>query len=44
MDVRDLSLSQIRENISVVMQDVFLFSDSIENIKMGKRDVLEFEG
>ena len=44
MDVRDLSLSQIRENISVVMQDVFLFSDSIkENIKMGKRDVLEFE-
>ena len=44
VDVRDLSLSQIRENISVVMQDVFLFSDSIkENIKMGKRDVLEFE-
>ena len=45
VDVKDLSLSQIRENISVVMQDVFLFSDSIkENIKMGKRDVLEFEG
>ena len=45
VDVRDLSLSQIRENISVVMQDVFLFSDSIkENIKMGKRDVLELEG
>ncbi len=37
VDVKDLSLSQIRENISVVMQDVFLFSDSIkENIKMGK--------
>lgn len=45
VDVKDLSLSQIRENISVVMQDVFLFSDSIkENIKMGKRDVLELEG
>lgn len=40
-DVRDLTIRQIRENISVVMQDVFLFSDTIgENIKMGMRDTL----
>ena len=40
-DVRDMTLRQIRENISVVMQDVFLFSDTIgENIKMGMRDTL----
>lgn len=37
-DVKELSFAQIRQSISVVMQDVFLFSDSIkENIKMGKR-------
>lgn len=41
VDVKELSLKQLRENISVVMQDVFLFSDSIEeNIKMGRRDEL----
>ena len=39
VDVKDISLKQLRSNISVVMQDVFLFSDSIEeNIKMGRRD------
>ena len=43
-DVRDLSLKQLRSSISVVMQDVFLFSDSIsENIKLGKRDSIDPE-
>lgn len=37
-DIRDMELSQVRAASSVVMQDVFLFSDTIEeNIKMGKR-------
>lgn len=38
VDIRDMELSQIRSTSSVVLQDVFLFSDTIEeNIKMGKR-------
>lgn len=37
-DVRTLALQQLRGSINVVLQDVFLFSDTIEeNIKMGKR-------
>lgn len=41
MDVRDLTLAQLRSSINVVLQDVFLFSDTIEeNIKMGKRTEL----
>lgn len=37
-DVRKLTLRQLRGSINVVLQDVFLFSDTIEeNIKMGKR-------
>ena len=44
VDVKELSLRQIRENISVVMQDVFLFSDTIkENIEMGQRGKLRLE-
>lgn len=43
-DVCDLSLKQLRSSISVVMQDVFLFSDSIsENVKLGKRDSIDPE-
>ena len=43
-DVRDLSLKQLRSSISVVMQDVFLFSDSIsDNVKLGKRDSIDPE-
>jgi len=39
VDIRDLSLKQLRSSISTVMQDVFLFSDSInENIKLGQKD------
>ena len=38
VDIRNMELSQVRSASSVVMQDVFLFSDTIEeNIKMGKR-------
>lgn len=44
VDVRELSLKQLRSNISVVLQDVFLFSDTIEeNIKMGQRKELPIE-
>lgn len=44
VDVKELSLHQIRENIAVVMQDVFLFSDTIrENIEMGHRGRLQRE-
>ncbi|MBO5068905.1 MAG: ABC transporter ATP-binding protein [Roseburia sp.] len=44
VDVRELTLQQLRSNISVVLQDVFLFSDTIEeNIKMGQRNRLPIE-
>lgn len=39
VDVKTLSLKQLRGNISLVMQDVFLFSDTInENVRLGKRE------
>jgi len=38
VDVRKLKLGQVRESIACVMQDVFLFSDTIsENVKLGKK-------
>lgn len=41
VNIKNLSLKQLRENISVVTQDVFLFSDTInENIKMGKKHLI----
>lgn len=41
VDVKELSLKQVRESISLVMQDVFLFSDSVsENVKLGKKRFL----
>ena len=40
-DIRKLSLKQLRSSISPVMQDVFLFSDTIqENVKLGKKNEL----
>ena len=43
-DIRDLTLKQLRSNVAVVLQDVFLFSDSIEgNIKMGQRKEVSME-
>ncbi|GLC79679.1 ABC transporter ATP-binding protein [Lacrimispora brassicae] len=45
INVKDLPLSLLRGQVSVVMQDVFLFSDSItENIKTGNKDATEWEG
>ncbi len=44
VDIRKLSLGQLRSSISPVMQDVFLFSDTIaENVKLGKKDSLPME-
>lgn len=41
VDVSCLTLQQLRSSISVVLQDVFLFSDTIEeNIRMGQRNRL----
>ena len=40
-DTRDLTLKQLRSSVAVVMQDVFLFSDTImDNIKLGKYSFL----
>ncbi|WP_455617912.1 ABC transporter ATP-binding protein [Eisenbergiella sp.] len=42
VNIRELSLKQLRSNISIVMQDVFLFSDTIsENVKLGKRNLVD---
>lgn len=38
-DIKTLPLSQLRAAVSVVMQDVFLFSDTVsENVKTGRRE------
>ena len=43
-DICSLSLGQLRENISVVTQDVFLFSDTItDNVRLGKQSLTDFE-
>ena len=44
VDIKKLSLAQVRTCCAVVMQDVFLFSDTIaENIMMGKRQEMDPE-
>ena len=44
VDIKELSFRQVRGSNAVVMQDVFLFSDTIaENIKMGKRAAMPLE-
>lgn len=41
VNIKDLSLHQLRGAMSFVMQEVFLFSDTIlENVKLGKKDTL----
>jgi ATP-binding cassette subfamily B protein len=41
INIKDLSLKQLRSSISLVMQDVFLFSDTIsENIRLGGRQII----
>lgn len=44
VNVRKFSLKQLRSSISLVMQDVFLFSDTIlENVKLGKKNLLSLD-
>ena len=44
VNVKELSLEQLRTSVSYVMQDVFLFSETInENIKLGKKDYIDFK-
>jgi len=44
INVKNLCLKDLRSSMSVVSQDVFLFSDSIEaNIRFGKEDATEEE-
>lgn len=44
VDIRKLSLKQLRGSISTVMQDVFLFSDTIsDNVRLGKQALLDLE-
>ena len=43
-DIRILSLKQLRSSISVVTQDVFLFSDTVsDNIRLGRQEHLDIE-
>lgn len=43
-DVRDIRLSSLRENISIVAQDTFLFNDTVfDNIAYGRPDAREEE-
>ena len=43
-DVKEMLFEQVRGCSAVVMQDVFLFSDTIgENIKMGKRNTMQMD-
>ncbi|MDO4323946.1 MAG: ABC transporter ATP-binding protein [Lachnospiraceae bacterium] len=40
-DIRELPLAQLRASMAVVMQEVFLFSDSVtENVRTGRREAL----
>lgn len=44
VDIRELSLKQLRSSVSIVMQDVFLFSDTInENVRLGKKAHIDME-
>lgn len=44
VDIRRLSLEQLRTSVSFVMQDVFLFSDTVgDNIKLGKKQYMDFK-
>jgi ATP-binding cassette subfamily B protein len=44
VNIKDLALHDLRRGISLVMQDVFLFSDTVtENIKLGKKSSITDE-
>ena len=43
-EIKKLDIENLRNNISVVMQDVFLFSDTIkENISLGYEDMIDHD-
>src|SRR5436309_15359152 len=40
VDVRDWDLQSLRENFAVVLQDIFLFTGTVEsNIRLGREDI-----
>ncbi len=40
VDVRDWDLQSLRENFAVVLQDIFLFTGTVEsNIRLGRKDI-----
>jgi ATP-binding cassette subfamily B protein len=42
IDLREWDLESLRENFAVVLQDVFLFSGSIENnVRLGKKEITD---
>src|SRR6266540_3590642 len=42
VDVRDWDLQSLRENFAVVLQDIFLFTGTVEsNIRLGRRDIAD---
>ena len=42
VDIRKMQLKQLRGAVAQVMQDVFLFSDTVmENVRLGKRDLVD---
>ncbi len=44
VNIKEMTLRQLRSSISLVMQDVFLFSDTInENVKLGKKRQVRHE-
>lgn len=44
VDVREMSMSQLMENMAFVLQEPFLFSDTIAaNIRLGRRDATDEE-
>lgn len=44
IDIRELPLEELRKNIALVMQEVFLFSDTIHsNVKLGNKEEMDME-
>ena len=42
VDIRNMYLKQLRGAVAQVMQDVFLFSDTVmENVRLGRRDIVD---
>lgn len=44
VDIREMPLAPLRASVSVVTQDVFLFSDTVEmNIKTGQKEAMDYD-